>query len=60
MPLTEPERSKNYRVNYREKVHERDNLRKINQQKLLTALSPEANKEILKNQRIIKVIYRQK
>ena len=60
MPLTEADRAERYRERYREKVCERDNLRKKNQRKLLKALNPKANKERLKNQRIAKAIYRQK
>ena len=60
MPLTEGERAKRYREKHREKVREKDNLRKKHQRELLKALNPEANKERLKNQRIAKAIYRQK
>ena len=60
MPLTEADRAEHYRERYREKVCERDNLRKKNQRKLLKALNPKANMERLKNQRIAKAIYRQK
>ena len=60
MPLTEAERAKCYREKHREKVRERDNLRKKTHQKLLKALNPEANKERLKNQRTAKAIYHQK
>ena len=60
MPLTEADRAERYRERYREKVCERDNLRKKNQRKLLKALNPKANMERLKNQRIAKAIYRQK
>ena len=60
MPLTEAERTKCYREKHREKVRERDNFRKNHQRELLKALNPESSKERLKNQRIAKVIYRQK
>ena len=45
MPLTEAEPAKCYREKHREKVRERENLRKRNQRKLLKILNPEANKE---------------
>ena len=57
MPLAEAERTKCYREKHREKVRERDNLRKKHQRELLKA---ESSKERLKNQRIAKAIYRQK
>ena len=60
MPLTEAERAKRCREKHREKVRERDNLRKKHQRELLKALNSEANKERLKNQRIAKTIYHQK
>ena len=37
---------------YREKVRERDNLRRNHQRELPKVLNPEANKKRLKNQRI--------
>ena len=58
--MTQAKCAKGYREKHREKVCERDNLRKNHKRELLKALNSEASKESLKNQRIAKEIYRQK